>query len=132
MYREFALPYQKKIVEAVHAAGGRTKLHICGNTTAVLPYMIETGTDIVDLDWMVDLRRAKEIIGGRNTVISGNYDPVAVLLQGTPGSVRESVLACRAAVPSNYISSAGCEVPRDTPPENLLAVADALKEEAKA
>lgn len=39
------------------------------------------------------------------------------------------VLACRAAVPTNYISSAGCEVPRDTPPENLLAVADALKEE---
>ena len=129
MYREFALPYQKAIVEAVHAAGGRTKLHICGNTTAVLPYMIETGTDVVDLDWMVDLRRAKEIIGDRKTIISGNYDPVAVLLQGTPDSVRESVHACRAAVPTNYISSAGCEVPRDTPPENLLAVADALKEE---
>ena len=39
------------------------------------------------------------------------------------------VFACRAAVPTNYISSAGCEVPRDTPPENLLAVADALREE---
>lgn len=38
-------------------------------------------------------------------------------------------LACRVAVPTNYISSAGCEVPRDTPPENLLAVADALREE---
>lgn len=46
-----------------------------------------------------------------------------------PDSVRASVHACRAAVPTNYISSAGCEVPRDTPPENLLAVADALKEE---
>ncbi|MDE6274744.1 MAG: uroporphyrinogen decarboxylase family protein [Clostridiales bacterium] len=76
MYKEFALPYQKAIVEAVHKAGGKTKLHICGNTTNVLPYMIETGTDIVDLDWMVDLKRAKEIIGDRNTVISGNYDPM--------------------------------------------------------
>jgi len=127
MYREFVLPYQKEIVQAVHAAGGRTKLHICGNTTNVLPYMIETGTDIVDLDWMVDLRRAKELIGERNTVISGNYDPVAILLQGTPETVRKSVFECREAVRTNYISSGGCEVPRDTPYENLLAVAEALK-----
>lgn len=131
MYKEFAFPYQKAIVDAVHAAGGRTKLHICGNTTNVLPYMIETGTDIVDLDWMVDLRRVKELIGDRKTVISGNYDPVAILLQGTPETVAQSVRACRAAVPSNYISSAGCEVPRDTPVENLLAVAQTLKEDAE-
>ncbi|MDE5897507.1 MAG: uroporphyrinogen decarboxylase family protein [Clostridia bacterium] len=127
MYKEFALPYQKEIVAAVHAAGGRTKLHICGNTTNVLPYMIETGTDIVDLDWMVDLKRAKEIIGDRHTVISGNYDPVAVLLQGTPDLIRASVLACKETVKTNYISSAGCEVPPATPHENLRAVAEALK-----
>lgn len=127
MYQQFAFPYQKAIVDAVHSAGGRTKLHICGNTSNVLPYMIETGTDIVDLDWMVDLKRAKEIIGSRSTVISGNYDPVAVLLQGTPDEVRAKVLECRELVKTNYISSGGCEVPRDTPHENLRAVAEALK-----
>lgn len=127
MYKQFALPYQKAIVEAVHKAGGKTKLHICGNTTNVLPYMIETGTDIVDLDWMVDLKRAKEIIGDRNTIISGNYDPVAILLQGTPETVKESVLKCREIVKTNYISSGGCEVPIATPHENLRAVAETLK-----
>lgn len=127
MYLQFAFPYQKAIVDAVHAAGGKTKLHICGNTTAVLPYMIETGTDIVDLDWMVDLKRAKDLIGDRRTAISGNYDPVAVLLQSSPEEVRKSVLACKELVKSYYISSGGCEVPRDTPHENLLAVAEALK-----
>ena len=45
MFEEFAFPYQKRIVEAVHRAGARTKLHICGNTSAVLPQMIETGSD---------------------------------------------------------------------------------------
>ena len=127
MYREFAFPYQKALIDAIHAAGGRTKLHICGNTTNVLPQMIETGTDIVDLDWMVDLARAKQLVGARGTILCGNYDPVAVLLQGTPERVRQSVLACCAAVPDGYISSAGCEVPRDTPPENLLAVAETLR-----
>ena len=123
------VPGLTELCDAVHAAGGKTKLHICGNTTNVLPLMLETGTDIIDLDWMVDLKRARALAEGKNVVYSGNYDPVAVLLQGTPDSVRASVHACRAAVPTNYISSAGCEVPRDTPPENLLAAADALKEE---
>lgn len=126
MFAEFAFPYQKKIVDAVHAAGAHTKLHICGNTTAVLPQVIETGSDLIDLDWMVDLATAKRLLQGRHTVLCGNYDPVAVLLQGTPGKIAHAVNACADTVPDYYISSAGCEVPRDTPTENLLAVADAL------
>jgi MtaA/CmuA family methyltransferase len=128
MYREFALPYQKKIVEAVHGAGGKTKLHICGNTSNVLPFMVETGTDIIDLDWMVDLARARDLVAGR-AVISGNYDPVAMLLQGTPQTVAQTVKECENLFEGGYISSAGCEVPRDTPHENLRAVAAALKGE---
>ena len=128
MFAEYAFPYQKAIVDAVHAAGGKTKLHICGNTSRVLDQMIATGTDIIDLDWMVGLARAKELVGERNVVICGNYDPVAVLLQGTPESVKESVKACAALCEDRYISSAGCEVPRFTAPENLKAVTEALEE----
>lgn len=128
MFRKFAFPYQKRIVDAVHAAGGRTKLHICGNTSKVLDQMIETGSDIVDVDWMVDLSAAKAAVGDRNTVICGNYDPVAVLLQGTPALVRERVNACADLFQDRYISSAGCEVPMDTPDENLMAVRHALEE----
>lgn len=128
MYRTFAFPYQKAIVEAVHAAGGRTKLHICGNTSKVLDQMVETGSDIVDVDWMVDLRAARDAAKGRHTVICGNYDPVAILLQGTPELVRERVNACADLFDGGYISSAGCEVPMDTPEENLTAVLRALEE----
>jgi len=130
MFRKFAFPYQKAIVDAVHAVGGRTKLHICGNTTKVIDQMVETGTDILDLDWMVDLAYARDIVGDRSTIICGNYDPVTVLLQGTPETVRKSVRECRALFKDRYISSAGCEVPRLTPPENLKAVDEALNENA--
>ncbi|MBK8420662.1 MAG: hypothetical protein IPL17_17920 [Anaerolineales bacterium] len=33
MYREFALPYEQRIFEAVKAKGGIPRLHICGKTT---------------------------------------------------------------------------------------------------
>ncbi|MCQ2393367.1 MAG: uroporphyrinogen decarboxylase family protein [Kiritimatiellae bacterium] len=127
MFREFAFPYQKAIVDAVHAAGAKTKLHICGDTTRVFDQMIETGTDIIDVDWMVDLKRCKELVGDRPTILCGNYDPVSVMLQGTPESIRERVNACCDLFPEGrYISAAGCEVPRETPPENLMAVREAL------
>lgn len=42
-YAEFALPHQKKVVDAIHKAGGHTILHICGDTTDNMPYMMRTG-----------------------------------------------------------------------------------------
>jgi hypothetical protein len=53
MYREFALPYEKRLVETVHAMGALARLHIRGDTTRLLPNMVTGGADIVDLDWMV-------------------------------------------------------------------------------
>ena len=35
-YREFVWPYEKRLVDELHAMGTRVRLHICGNTTAIL------------------------------------------------------------------------------------------------
>ena len=58
MYEEFALPYQKKLVDAIHNAGAMVKLHICGNITQKLPLIAQTGADMVDCDHMVPLQQA--------------------------------------------------------------------------
>lgn len=134
MFAEFAAPYQKQIVDAVHEAGGRAKLHICGNTSKVIDQMIATGTDIIDVDWMVDLQKVQETVAAynqshsRKVCVAGNYDPVAVLLQSDRVRVKEAVKACAGLFDGYYFSSAGCEVPRFTSCENLLAVTEALSE----
>lgn len=126
MYREFALPYERRIFEAVKAAGGIGRLHICGNTTHLLKDMADSGAAIVDVDWMVDLRRATGAMDG--VAVCGNVNPVAVFLQGTPAEVREAVLANAAVGYPRWISAAGCEIPDGTPDENLRAQRDALEE----
>ena len=127
MYREFALPYERRIFAAVHDVGALGRLHICGNTTHLLDLMPQSGADVIDLDWMVDVRRAAEVFGDY-PVICGNFDPVAIMLQGTPEQVREAALYClRWGGPRN-ISGAGCEIPDGTPHENLFAQARALRE----
>ena len=127
MYREFALPYEQRIFAAVHELGALARLHICGNTTHILAPMAESGADIIDLDWMVDIRRAAETYGDY-PVICGNFDPVAIMLQGTPEQVRQATEYClRWGGPRN-ISAAGCEIPDRTPRENLLAQVQAIRE----
>ena len=126
MYREFALPYEQRIFEAVRAHGALPRLHICGNTRHLLKDMAKSGAQIVDLDWMVDLREAAAQLDG--LAVCGNLDPVAVFLQGTPEQVRQGLRANHAAAGPRWISAAGCEIPDGTAVENLLAQSQALRE----
>ncbi len=127
MYRRFALPYEKRVFEAVHELGGLGRLHICGNTTHLLTLMPESGADIIDLDWMVDWTRAGALLGD-DVPLCGNFHPVAVMLQGTPEDVYRATLACLHTGGKLNISGAGCEIPDGTPHENLRAQAQALRD----
>lgn len=126
MYRRYALPWEQQIFRAVKEHRGVTRLHICGNTTRLLADMGTAGADIIDLDWMVSLSRARSLLPRQ--VLCGNVDPVTVFLQGTPVEVRQSVLACHAQAQGGWIAAAGCEIPEGTPPANLRAVAETLEE----
>lgn len=125
-YRELVLPYERRLIDAVHSMGARVKLHICGNITALLPDIVTSGADIVDVDWMVPLGEACRLADGRCS-INGNFDPVSVVMNGTPQAIETAVEECLAAGDNRLFISPGCEVPRDTPPQNLLAIRHALE-----
>ena len=125
LYRQFALPYEQRIFAAVHEMGALARLHICGNTTRILADMAESGADIIDVDWMVDMGQAAEAFGPRISVC-GNQDPVRVMLDGKPAQVAAAVSACVAAGGPRCFSAAGCEIPDETPEENLHAQTSVL------
>jgi len=120
-YYQFVWPLEKRIIQAIQDSGGKSKLHICGNTTHILENIIATGADIIDLDYMVDFTEAIRLSEGKCS-ISGNFDPVTRLLQSTPDEVRATTKYFMECGNSTSIISAGCEVPKETPPENLKAV----------
>jgi len=127
MYRRFALPYEQRIFAAVREMGAVGRLHICGNTSRLLPDMAQSGAHIIDLDWMVDLGRAAQVFGNQ-AAPCGNFDPVKVMLQGSPEVVRQAVHDGALKGGSRGFSGAGCEIPAATPRENLLAQYQALCE----
>lgn len=123
LYENLVWPYEKRLVDGIHAMGGRTRLHICGNTRFAASGMGRLGCAVVDLDFLTPVAEGRDKMGP-GQIILGNIDPVATLRNGTPDGVIQAVGACHRAAGSRFIVGAGCEVPRDTPAENLLAMRD--------
>ncbi len=123
IYEEFIWPYEKRMVDGVHALGAKVRLHICGNTRRILEGIGKLGCDIVDLDSLAPISEARAKMGA-NQVLLGNLNPVTVVRGGTPETVTEAVAECHSQAGARFIVGAGCEIPRDTPPENLRALAD--------
>jgi MtaA/CmuA family methyltransferase len=126
-FRRFALPYERRIFAAVKEAGAIPRLHICGDTGHLVADLARSGAEIVDLDWMVDLARAAATFGD-GPAPCGNFDPVEIMLRGTPEKVAEATRSCAAAGGPRHFSAAGCEIPEGTSDANLQAHAATLKE----
>lgn len=112
---------EKKIVDAIHAAGGWVRLHICGDTTHLLPWFAQLGCDIIDLDWQVDLVKAREILGPKQVIVA-NLDPVKEVMDSTPARIQQRLTELYRSAGGPMMAGAGCEIPPGTPHDNLLAL----------
>jgi MtaA/CmuA family methyltransferase len=121
LYERLVQPREKRLIEAVHSYGARVRLHICGDTTHLLPGIAGLGADIIDLDHMVDMAGARRVMG-EGVVLAGNIDPAAVRRSHSPQAIHEAMLRTYEAVGNPYMVTAGCEIPSGTPPENLRAL----------
>jgi MtaA/CmuA family methyltransferase len=125
LYQEFIFPLEKVLIDHTHSLNAKVKLHICGNTSAILPDMIKTGADIVDIDHLVGSMGNFIDLFPSKQVPSGNSDPVSIIRDGTIEIIRKSVIQCYKDTNGKGIVSAGCEVPPDTSVENFIAYRDA-------
>lgn len=118
LYEEFVFPHEKRLVDGLHAMGTRVRLHICGDTSAILTGMGRLACDIVDLDYLASLAEARTAMGPEQ-VLLGNMDPVSALRNSTVAAVTDTVTQCHREAGPHYIVGAGCEIPRGTPLENV-------------
>lgn len=121
LYREFVWPFERRLIDGIRALGVPARLHICGNTRAHLAGMGHLRCGIVDLDYPVPLAEARTEMGP-DQVLIGNLNPVSGLRNSTPAAITAAVADCHRAAGPRFIVGAGCEVPRDTPAENLRAL----------
>ena len=117
----FAFKRQKKLVDHIHKLGAIAKLHICGDTTDILPFMIATGADIIDIDHMVSSMSDFAGLISPGQVFSGKADPVRIIQDGTPEIIERTVIDDLRQSGGRCIVSAGCEITPGTSVENMKA-----------
>ena len=135
MYREILKPVHADFISFIKA---RTKakifFHSDGDVAPLIEDFVEIGVDILNpiqtsAGSMSDLEALKKRFGS-NIVFCGGIDSQKILPHGSPAEVRQEVQrVIRTLGPGGgYMVGAVHTVMNDVPPENVLAMVDAVEE----
>jgi uroporphyrinogen decarboxylase len=127
---EFSSPYVKKIVDALQDDDFLVIYHNCGdNVLRMTESLLSTGAAAYHFGNSIDLAEMLEKFPS-DVPVMGNVDPAGVLKMGSPETVREETLKIleKCASYENFTLSSGCDIPPQTPRENLDAFFAAAKE----
>lgn len=120
LYRQFALPYEKNLVDYTHSLGLPYMNHICGNTDIILEDMITTKLDAIEIDYKTDIHKVHDLYKD-TVVLSGTIDPSSVIAMGTADLVEQKVREILDLYKDSprLIINAGCAIPPNTPEANI-------------
>ena len=136
LYRELIKPRHTRLFAFIrqHAkADVKIFLHSCGAVVALLPDLIESGIDILNPVQVsaagMDTRELKRRFGRDITFYGGGVDTQRVLPRGTPQDVRDEVRRRidDLAPGGGFIFAAVHNIQADVPPENIMAMWEALR-----
>jgi uroporphyrinogen decarboxylase len=124
-YRAFVLSHSRALIRALRP--GAPVIHFGTGTAGLLPLLREAGSDVIGLDWRVDLDAGWRAVG-HDVAVQGNLDPVALLAR--PAVIRPCVAAIleRAGGRPGHIFNLGHGVLPQTPVEHVKALVDLVHE----
>jgi uroporphyrinogen decarboxylase len=134
VHREFCLPYDRILHDALHDRGFKIVYHTCGGTLGIEEMIVENGADVSEtlappsIGGNQEPWEFKKKIGNRLALIGG-IDQFHTLTLGTEVDIRGAVRALfeRVGFEGGYICSASDHF-FDTPAKNLKAMAAAARE----
>jgi len=138
LYRKLMKPRQKRLFSFIkrHVPGAKLFYHCCGAIRPIIPDLIELGVDIlnpvqVDAAGM-DPQGLKREFGGE-LVFWGGAIRNAVLTNGSPAEVQEEVKRNLDALApgGGYVFATIHNIQPEVPPENLMAMWEALERYAR-
>ena len=122
MFTEYSGRYVKESLASVK--GADSVLHICGDTSEIIPLMADTGVTGISVEEKVDSEAAVKIAAGRVATV-GNVGVVNPLLQGTPDDC--AAAGKRIAAAGFNVISPGCGLSALIKDENLFALVKSIK-----
>ena len=124
-FESFVTPYVSEIFSFIRKKGKLSSFFVCGHAQQNIEAMCNCRPDNVSIDENIPLDFVKEIALKKGISFGGNMKLTVVLLMGNEDDARENALECLdMAGKTGFILAPGCDLPMNTPPENIKAVSD--------
>lgn len=121
-FQQFVAEPLNILFDHIHDRDVLCSLFCCGDATRNLEVMAQTRCDNISVDENVDLALLRDIARGAGKSFGGNLQLTVVLLLGTEADAKRAALECIDIGDSaGYILAPGCDLPYDTPPQNIAA-----------
>lgn len=85
-FDKYVVPRVNRILDQLTCWKG---MHICGDTTEIIPSMLKCNLDAISLDQIMDYNKVIHMVPD-NIVLIGNLDPIQLVGRGTPEEIREA------------------------------------------
>ncbi|MGM0366545.1 MAG: uroporphyrinogen decarboxylase family protein [Actinomycetota bacterium] len=138
VYRKLIKPKDRRLIEAIKSkTDAKVFYHCCGAARDLIPDLIDIGVDIFNPVQVsaagMDTASLKKEFGKYITFWGGGCDTQHILPCGTPGEVKEEVKKRidDLAGGGGFVFSAVHNIQDGVPPENIMAMLEALEEYGK-
>ncbi|MBI9050414.1 MAG: thioredoxin family protein [Anaerolineaceae bacterium] len=117
----------------IRSLGVHSAFFVCGDASKNLQGMCETAPDAIAIDENINMQYAQSILQPFDIVLQGNIPLTTCMLLGTQEDNMQYVLDLLDNLDHhNLILSPGCDMPYDTPPENVIGTGEAIRNPQQA
>lgn len=124
-YRRAVLPHLVRLVRGAKDTGVPVIVYVNGGGH-LLELLLETGADAHSIDWRVDPRAARRIVGA-HVALQGNLDPIVLLADRATVEQQTRRVLTEFAGHAGHVFNVGSGLIPRTPVENVAAALDVVR-----
>ncbi|HEX9180194.1 MAG TPA: uroporphyrinogen decarboxylase [Burkholderiales bacterium] len=127
-YREFSLRYLAQVLAGLKREHGGARIPSIVFTKGGglwLEDIAAIGCDAVGLDWTIDIGAARQRVGDK-VALQGNLDPMVLFAAPEQVAAEAGRILAAYGKGSGHVFNLGHGISQYTPPDNVLALADAV------
>lgn len=128
-YKEFALPYVKKVISELKKEEVPI-IYFTNDCAGILKEVRKSGADVIGIDWRIDIGDAIKKLG-KKVVVQGNLDPCALFLPRAQLEERVKDILWKGEAAKGHVFNLGHGVLPETQVENVIAMVEAVHKYGK-
>jgi uroporphyrinogen decarboxylase len=128
-FHQFVSPYVTGIFDHIRSRKKLSSFFVCGHAQQNIEEMCKCRPDNISIDENIPLDFVRKVALQHGISFGGNLKLTMVLLLGSEEDVQKEALECmEMGGNEGFILAPGCDLPMDTPPENLAAVSRLVRD----